>query len=1153
MGRWYETLEGSLQFGDIGVTTVIDGLTLAPLYGAVATFTLNGGLDVTSSETFNGGTIALGGSRGSGAIDILNYSDSPITLTLGRRLDLVFNSSSSIGGSTLGTDTLVNDGTITGAAAGGSLEIAAKTFQNAGEVSAGPSDTIDIDVTDFIDYGTITATQGGTLSVDAAHWFNHGAIDIAGGTLALDAPNATLAEFKVAAFTDGGVGAFGGTIANTHRTLTLGTGSGLPSIDLTYGGIIEGGTLVSNGGLTFGGGTLSGVTFETPLDLSETSAILTVTGNLTGGGARGSGPGTVMLTGISATLNLSGIGTLSNLVIDAGSATGTVGPYIEGGATLDFGSSTETTYTLAAGSTLSQTGATLTLASYYEYGVSPPLFVNRGAIIADVAGGALAASGPSMDNDGTISVGGGEEAYFQGSGSFNNTGTLAVTAGGTLSINSDSFANTARITVAASGTFQLYSDVVTASLGSISVANGGTFEIVSDINNAATTLSFGPGQAVNQAYLDGTIEGGTVTASAGALSYMGGSFDDVTFDGVLSIGGSSSQTLNIEGSFTPTGAGGSGPGSIVLAGLAPTLGFYQGGSLGNAAITFASGDGTITGGSYSAAPYGFESTVLTLANSVSITQTGLAAQLGYNYGDTSYAESDIDTAASIEAAVAGGTLSLQGAVVNTGTIAVSNGETLALESAYFTNTGLISLSDGALQIDYADLAAVQSLDVSNSAADVTGTLDLQGGTLDLAQSGFSLFQVGSDVLNPHSAPPVGPAFATQIIGGVIVDPAGLLQLARDSTFIGVSYEGTLNIDRPFAELELEQGSSVTGANGVGAGLIDLTGAGTSLFTDTLNNVTFDIGSAGLTYDGTTVQPATLSGEVLGANVRIVQTGAYASIFNQGDFSSALSSAANITAGLTGGTFTVWGGAVTSSGTIAIGTKVDFTIGSADFTNTGLIEIGRSGAVLNLDTAGYFESADGGRSSFTNAGTIALARGSLVELTGNGTFPMVPISNEAGAVISGYGAVDVGIVNDGLVQASGGTLAVADAVSGTGTLQVDGGATLQLAGVGAGGIADFSGTGGVLGLSPMSFLGAIGGFASGDTIDLANTAASSARFSGDSILLTLTAGGTLTLDTTSALSGSLTVITGTSGNSLITYASSDEHVSALALFAPAHQG
>jgi hypothetical protein len=1133
-----ETLKGSLRVeeGSYGDMSIAGGLTGR----AGATLTVDDTtLLAVSTETFNSGTIVLGGATSTGSISFLDYQSNTSTLTLGSHLDVIFNKSSTIGDGESGTNTILNDGTIAAAPGGGSLELAEATIVNAGLMLAGQGDTIDIDAGEFTNSGTIMVTAGGILSGDVSHWVNQGAIDIAGGTLALDGPGATLAEINLATFTNGGVVSFGGTIGNAHHTLTLGTGSGLPGIELANGGAIRGGTLVSNGGLAFTGGTLNNVTFETPLDLSEAGSTLTVAGALVGAVASGSGPGTVLLTGIGAVLDLSGSGMLVNLVIDAGSGSGTVGSESETGATLEFGPSAETTYTLAAGSTLSQTGAMLTLADtpFYQY-INAPLFINRGAITADVAGGSLAIDGPGIDNIGSISIGGGEECIIQGNEGFSNAGTLAVTAGGSVSIYASQFTNTGTISIAALGTLLLRSEITTASLGSVSVANGGTFELSSQIDNTGATLAFGSGGAISEAYFNGTIEGGTVKSSAGALTYAGGSFDDVTFDGVLSIGGASSQTLSISNGFTATGEDGSGRGSIVLTGGTTTLGFYQGGSLDNTAIDSAASNGTITGGS--------QSQILTLASSVAITQTGKAAQLGSNDVVAYSPDSDIETAASITASVAGGTFTLQGAVVNTGMIAISNGETLGLDSAYITNTGLISVTDGVLLIEYSDLAALQSVVVGDSAADVAGTLSLQGGTLDLAQSGFTLFQVGSDGLDADDAPPVGPAFATQILGGVIVDPTGLLQLARDSAFIGVTYEGTLNIDRPFAELELEQGSSVTGANGVGAGLINLTGAGTALMTDTLDNVTIDIGSAGLSYDSTTVQPATVSGEVLGATVRISQTGIYASIFSQGDFTSTLSSAANITADLAGGTFTVWGGQVTSSGTIVVGSKVDFTIGSADFTNTGLIEVGRSGATLTLDTAGYFESADVAPSSFTNAGTILLTHGALAELTGNGIFPMVPITNASGAVISGYGTVDVGIVNEGLVQASGGTLALTDAVSGAGTLQVDAGATLQLAGVGVGGIANFSGAGGVLGLSPMSFLGAIGGFAAGDTIDLASTAASSARFSGDTILVTLTAGGTLTLDTTSALSGSLTVTAGTSGDSVIAYASST------ALFAPTHQ-
>ena len=75
--------------------------------------------------------------------------------------------------------------------------------------------------------------------------------------------------------------------------------------------------------------------------------------------------------------------------------------------------------------------------------------------------------------------------------------------------------------------------------------------------------------------------------------------------------------------------------------------------------------------------------------------------------------------------------------------------------------------------------------------------------------------------------------------------------------------------------------------------------------------------------------------------------------------------------------------------------------------------------------------------------------------------------------------------------AGGAIRVTCALTGTGTVQVDAGAVLNLTSVSSGQTATFSGSGGILGLAPPSFLGAIGGFAVGDTLDLANTAAKSA--------------------------------------------------------------
>jgi hypothetical protein len=110
-----ETIEGAVQLSGFSTTTVAGGLTLATLHHTAATLTVAGGtLAAASSEIFNGGTIVLGGLNTSGNIGFLDFNTTPSTLTLGRALEIVFNSNDTIGGNGLGTDTIVNDGTIAG-------------------------------------------------------------------------------------------------------------------------------------------------------------------------------------------------------------------------------------------------------------------------------------------------------------------------------------------------------------------------------------------------------------------------------------------------------------------------------------------------------------------------------------------------------------------------------------------------------------------------------------------------------------------------------------------------------------------------------------------------------------------------------------------------------------------------------------------------------------------------------------------------------------------------------------------------------------------------------------------------------------------------------------------------------------------------------
>ena len=76
---------------------------------------------------------------------------------------------------------------------------------------------------------------------------------------------------------------------------------------------------------------------------------------------------------------------------------------------------------------------------------------------------------------------------------------------------------------------------------------------------------------------------------------------------------------------------------------------------------------------------------------------------------------------------------------------------------------------------------------------------------------------------------------------------------------------------------------------------------------------------------------------------------------------------------------------------------------------------------------------------------------------------------------------------------------------------------------------------MLGLDEQKFISTIGGFAAGDTIDLFSLQASAASFSGASIVVTLTAGRTVDLKTTAALTGSLDVTSDGHGGSLIDFA------------------
>ena len=78
----------------------------------------------------------------------------------------------------------------------------------------------------------------------------------------------------------------------------MGTGTALGAVVLASAGTIKNGTIADAGsGLTFSGGTLDGVTYQGPLNLSQASSSLYIKDGITLTGAGGSGNGTINLTG----------------------------------------------------------------------------------------------------------------------------------------------------------------------------------------------------------------------------------------------------------------------------------------------------------------------------------------------------------------------------------------------------------------------------------------------------------------------------------------------------------------------------------------------------------------------------------------------------------------------------------------------------------------------------------------------------------------------------------------------------------------------------------------------------------------------------------------------------------------------------------------
>ena len=468
----------------------------------------------------------------------------------------------------------------------------------------------------------------------------------------------------------------------------------------------------------------------------------------------------------------------------------------------------------------------------------------------------------------------------------------------------------------------------------------------------------------------------------------------------------------------------------------------------------------------------------------------------------------------------------------------------------------------------ADVA--QSVTIDNAA----GQLNVSnGGTLSIAtvldiQAGT--FVLTGHVLNAGTVINAGTftlSTAGTVVGGTIVSAGGTFTTGG-GTLSGVTYDGTLNVT---GNLFTTNGITVTGSNGTGAGTINLTTQNAQLWfetTGTLDNVVLNIGNTTSSELSLIVANPLNGGSpvlTLGTNAKVVSAGYgtldiaqfQGSIVNNGSIIAAVPGALVVAGTFTnnafmdatgGGTLDLelsgttpnFVGTAITGGTYEADANSVFKVLQAGTIDTDDAIITLSGTSSTLGTyntvGGAVTGLDASLATIGQTGVLTLANGrnfaaarnitdaGLLNL-GTVAFSTGTLTVAATGTVAGAGTVTAAIGNAGLIHATGSLLKLAGSVTGTGTLAIDPGSALELAGASNETVLFNPGTlshgtlvGGTLKIdTAASYTGTVTGFAPADTIDLGNIIVSSASIAGDTLIANIAGGGTQAV----ALTGTFT--------------------------------
>ncbi len=969
---------------------------------------------------------------------------------------------------------LINNSTLTVGAGGVSLS-ADSIVNNLGTISvAGQMEVLD--QSSLQNYGQITLQDGGDFKDNSTITnFGSGTIEVAGGTLNVLVGVANSGQIAVDA---------NATLALNGATITGGTVTNKSGgiVDLTGAAVLKNGSLGNSGQINVSGigNELYGetVTANHALEVLSGGALLidqgstvantqtTVDGTLTLNSATINN-GTVTVDSSGGEIDLTGSGVLNGghlgnsgkiKASSNGNAlhneTVTANAMLEvmsgGGLTIDQ------TSTVANTATQVDSGGTLTLNAATVTGGT---VTNKAGGTIDLTGTGVIQTG-SLGNAGTIDVTGSGNALHGETVTAN--AMLEVMSGGALLIDQGSTVANTATQIDSGGTLTLNAATVTG--GTVTNKAGGTIDLTG--TGVIQTGSLGNAGTIDVTGSGNALHGETVTANAMLEVMSGGALTidqistvantQTTVDGTLTL---NSATIN-NGTVTVDSGG-----EIDLTGT----GVLNGGDFGNSGKIKASGSGnalhneTVTANTeldvLASAALSIDQTS-TVAN----TQTTVDGTLTLNSATINNGTVTVDSGGEID--LTGSGVLNGGDLGNAGTIDVT-GSGNALHGETVTANNMLEVkSGGALSID-------QISTVANTQTTVDGTLTLNSATINngtvTIDSGGEIDLTGSGVLNGGDLGNAGQINvtgtgnalhnATVTANNMLeVKSGGALSIDQTSTVANTqtTVDGTLTLNSATinngtvtvdsgGEIDLTGSGVLNGGDLGNAGTIDVTGSGNALHGETVTaNNMLEVKSGGaLSIDqistvantatqvdsgGTlTLNAATISGGTLGNSGMLNSTGTSA-ITNVGVTNSGLIE-------LTGGTLTidpsVAGPTLTNSGTLeANGGELDIT--SDPVGNTGTLQA-IDNSTLKLTTLTVTN---------TGAGTVTVGSGSTLDLA-SATISGGTLGNSGTLNSTGTSAItNVGVTNSGLIESTGGTLTI-DPVAGptltnSGTLEANGG-------------------------------------------------------------------------------------------------------------------